>query len=196
LSEIGDLAMLKHDDGPSFGGGEASGQWFAAYTTPRHEKHAATMLTERGIETFLPLYRTARQWKKSCPVVLELPLFPTYVFVRIARNARGTVLGTPGVLSIVGSTKEPWPLPEFEIEALRQGIRTRKVEPHPYLKVGEKVRIKSGVMAGVEGILIRKKNEFRVVLSLDAIMQSVALEVDADDLEPAHDLAECLAETV
>jgi transcription antitermination factor NusG len=102
----------------------------------------------------------------------------------------------PGVISIVGSSKEPWPLPEFEIEALRQGMQTRQVEPHPYLKVGEKVRVKSGVMAGVEGILIRKKNEFRVVLSLDAIMQSVAVEVDADDLEPAHSLAECLAKAV
>ena len=176
--------------------GESSPQWFAAYTTPRHEKYVSEMLTERRVETFLPLYRSARQWKKSCPVVLELPLFPTYVFVRIARNARGAVLSMPGVISIVGSSKEPWPLPEFEIEALRQGMQTRQVEPHPYLKVGEKVRVKSGVMTGVEGILIRKKNEFRVVLSLDAIMQSVAVEVDADDLEPAHSLAECLAKAV
>jgi transcription antitermination factor NusG len=174
--------------------GESSPQWFAAYTTPRHEKYVSEMLTERRVETFLPLYRSARQWKKSCPVVLELPLFPTYVFVRIARNARGAVLSMPGVISIVGSSKEPWPLPECEIEALRQGMQTRKVEPHPYLKVGEKVRVKSGVMTGVEGILIRKKNEFRVVLSLDAIMQSVAVEVGADDLEPADSLAECHAE--
>ena len=183
MSECGDLAMLINNDGPSFAGENSSCQWFAAYTTPRHEKHAAEMLTERGIETFLPLYRIARQWKKSCPVVLELPLFPTYIFVRVPRQARGAVLRTPGVLSIVGSPKEAWALPDVEIEALRRGMQTRKVEPHPYLKVGEKVRVKSGVMAGVEGILIRKKNEFRVVLTLDAIMQSVSVEVDADDLE-------------
>jgi transcription antitermination factor NusG len=163
--------------------GESSPQWFAAYTTPRHEKHVSELLSERKIETFLPLYRTARQWKKSVPVVLELPLFPAYVFVRIAREARGAVLSMPGVHSIVGSSKEPWPLPEFEIEALRRGMQTRNVEPHPYLKVGERVRVKSGVMAGVEGILVRKKNEFRMVLSLDSIMQSVAIEVDANDLE-------------
>ena len=140
MSKCGEMAMLINNDGPSFAGGDSSREWFAAYTTPRHEKHAAEMLAERGIETFLPLYRTARQWKKSCPVVLDLPLFPTYVFVGVARQARGAVLGTPGVLSIVGSSKQPWPLPDFEIEALRRGMQTRKVEPHPYLKVGEKVR--------------------------------------------------------
>ena len=119
-------------------------------------------------------------------MVLELPLFPAYVFVRIAREARGAVLGMPGVLSIVGSAREPWPLPDFEIEALRSGLLERKIEPHPYLVVGERVRIKAGVMAGVEGILVRKKNDFRVVLSLDVIMRSVAVEVDADDVEPAN----------
>jgi transcription antitermination factor NusG len=148
------------------------------------------MLAQRQIETFLPLYRTTRQWKKSRPVILELPLFPTYVFVRIAREARGAVLGVPGALSIVGSGREPWPLPDLEIEALRSGLLERKIEPHPYLNVGERVRIKAGVMAGIEGVLVRKKNDFRVVLSLDAIMRSVAVEVDADDIEPVGTLTE------
>jgi transcription antitermination factor NusG len=154
------------------------------YTTPRHEKHVSELLTDRGIETFLPLYRTARQWQKRCPVILELPLFPAYVFVRITHGERCAVLGLPGVLSIVGSAREPWPLPEFEIEALRSGMHLRKVEPHPYLVVGERARIKAGPMAGMEGVLVRKKNSFRMVLTLDMIMQSVAVEVDADDLEP------------
>ena len=158
-------------------------QWFAAYTTPRHEKHVGEVLAERNIESFLPLYRTVRQWKKSSPVTLELPLFPCYLFVRINRAARGAVLSLPGVLSIVGSTKEPWPLPQLEVEALRLGAKLGKAEPHPYLRVGERVRIKSGLMAGVEGILVRKKNEFRFVLTLEAIMRSVAVEVDASELE-------------
>ena len=158
-------------------------QWFAAYTTPRHEKHVSEALAERDIETFLPLYKTVRQWKKSSPITLELPLFPCYVFVRISRQARGTVLGSPGVLSIVGSPKEPWPLPPSEIEALRLGAQMAKTEPHPYLKVGERVRVKTGSMAGVEGILLRKKNELRFVLTLEAIMRSVAIEVDANNLE-------------
>jgi transcription antitermination factor NusG len=159
-------------------------QWFAAYTTPRHEKHVSEVLGERNIETFLPLYRAVRQWKKSSPVMLELPLFPCYVFVRITRAARGAVLALPGVVSIVGSPKEPWPLPQLEVEALRLGAQLGKAEPHPYLKVGERVRIKAGLMVGVEGILVRKKNEFRFVLTLEAIMRSVAVEVDASELEP------------
>jgi len=164
---------------------DVSPRWFAIYTTARHEKHVSELLAERQIETFVPLYRTPRHWKKSRPVVLELPLFPTYVFARIERQARGVVLGTPGVLSIVGSSKESWALPDFEIDALRSGIRERRIEPHPYLIVGERVRIKAGAMADVEGVLVRKKNDLRVVLSLDTIMRSVAVEVDANDIEPS-----------
>jgi transcription antitermination factor NusG len=90
----------------------------------------------------------------------------------------------PGVLSIVGSGREPWPVPDPDIEAIRLGLQMGKIEPHPYLTAGERVRIKAGVMTGVEGVLVRKKNDFRVVLTLDAIMRSVAVEVDADDIEP------------
>jgi transcription antitermination factor NusG len=168
-------------------------QWYAVYTTPRHEKHVAQLLAERDIETCLPLYRTVRQWKKSCPILLELPLFPCYLFVRVRRSARGSVLSMPGVLSIVGSPKEPWPLPHFEIEALRIGAQMGKIQPHPYLKVGERVRVATGSMAGVEGILVRKKNQFRFVLTLDAIMRSVAVEVDANDLEPVDQPADLTA---
>ena len=190
MSEIGQQLNVENGRGAFCAEVETLQHWFAVYTTPRHEKHVSEILVDRQIETFLPLYRTNRQWQKSRPVVLELPLFPTYVFVRITRQARGAVLGTPGVLSIVGSSKEAWALPDFEIEALRAGLGERKIEPHPYLVVGERVRIKSGVMAGIEGVLVRKKNEFRVVLSLDTIMRSVAVEVDADDIEPASCFAE------
>jgi transcription antitermination factor NusG len=141
------------------------------------------ILAERHIETFLPLYKTSRQWKKSRPVVLELPLFPTYIFVRTAASSRGAILSIPGVIAVVGSSKEPWPLPDHEIEALRRGTQSLAIEPHTYLNIGERVRVKGGVMAGLEGILVRKKNSLRFVLSLDAIMQSVAVEVDAIDLE-------------
>jgi transcription antitermination factor NusG len=164
-------------------GSDSGPQWFAAYTTPRHEKHVSQLLTERNIESFLPLYQTVRQWKKSSPVTLELPLFPCYLFIHITRAKRGAVLGLPGVISIVGSPKEPWPLPNLEVEALRIGAKLGKTAPHPYLKVGERVRIKAGLMAGVEGILVRRKNEFRFVLTLEGIMRSVAVEVDAGELE-------------
>jgi transcription antitermination factor NusG len=184
LFEIAERSTSVESYGALCAGVDATARWFALYTTPRHEKHVSEMLAQRQIEAFLPLYRTTRRWKKSRPVVLDLPLFPTYVFVRIAREARGAVLGVPGVLSIVGSGREPWPLPDPEIEAIRLGLEMCKIEPHPYLAVGERVRIKAGVMTGVEGVLIRKKNDFRVVISLDAIMRSVAVEVDADDIEP------------
>ena len=185
MSEIREQEISIDNSGVLTASADTLPRWFAVYTTPRHEKHVSEILAERQIETFLPLYRANRQWKKSSPVVLDLPLFPTYVFVRIARQARGVVLGTPGVLSIVGSSKEAWPLPELEIDALRSGLLERKIEPHPYLVVGERVRIMAGVMAGVEGVLVRKKNDLRVVLSLDTIMRSVAVEVNADDIEPA-----------
>jgi transcription antitermination factor NusG len=190
LSEMCEQAIAAGNPGLLCDAEDSTPQWFAASTTPRHEKHVSKLLVERQIEAFLPLYRSAKQWKKSRPVVLELPLFPTYVFVRIARQARGAVLSLPGVHSIVGSSKDPWPIPDCEIEALRRGLQMHKVEPHPYLKVGERVRIKTGLMAGVQGILVRKKSEFRVVLTLDAIMRSVAVEVDADDLELIDSQAE------
>jgi len=164
---------------------EFSANWFAAYTNSHHEKRVATHFAERRIESFLPLYAALHRWKNRCEMNLELPLFPNYVFVRIDPRERGRVLEVPGVMSLVGFGRTLAPLPDFEIEALRSGLGKRKIEPHPYLVIGEPVRIKSGPMTGVEGVLVRKKNHFRVVLALELIMQSVAVEVDADDLEPA-----------
>jgi len=160
--------------------------WFAVYTNSHHEKRVALHLAEREIESFLPLYSTRHRWRNRCERTVELPLFPNYVFVRIASRERVRVLAVPGVLSLVGVGRTPAALPDFEIEALRCGVGRRKIEPHPYLVVGERVRIEAGPMTGMEGVLVRKKNNFRVVLALDAIMQSVAVEVDADDLEPAR----------
>jgi len=162
---------------------DPSTQWFAVYTTHHHEKRVSEHLLDREIETVLPLYKVNRQWKKSASVVLELPLFPCYLFVNISRAARGSVLGVPGVLSIVGSPNEPWPVHSCEIEALRLGTKMGTVEPHPYLKVGKRVRIKNGPMSGIEGILTRKKNGLRFVLTLEVIMRSVVVEVGANDIE-------------
>src|ERR1039458_334086 len=165
-------------------GVETPPRWVAVYTTPRHEKRVSEILAERQIETFLPLYRTTQRWKKRRPVELELPLFPTYVFVSIARDARGAVLGTPGVLSIVGSGREPWGVADSEIEALRNGLKDRRFQRHPYLTLGSRARVISGVLSGLEGIIVRIKNDLHIVLNLDQIMQSVAIEVDAGELEP------------
>jgi transcription antitermination factor NusG len=161
----------------------SAAQWFAVYTACRHEKRVSELLLEREIETVLPLYKISRQWKKRAAVVVELPLFPCYLFVNISRAARGKVLGVPGVLSIVGAPNEPWPLRAAEIEALRLGSKMEKVEPHPFLNVGERVRIRNGPMSGIEGILKRRKNGCRLVLTLEVIMRSVVLDVDANDIE-------------
>jgi transcription antitermination factor NusG len=158
-------------------------KWFAVYTTPRHEKAVAKHFEFRRIESFLPLYMEEHRWRNGCKVNVEQPLFPGYIFARIGRAGSTQVLSVPGVVLIVGSRREPTALPDFEIEALRSGLHLRKFEPHPYLVVGEKARIKSGSLAGMVGVLARKKNNLRVVLTLELIMRSVAVEVDADELE-------------
>ncbi|SRR6266700_6712284 len=168
---------------------ESTARWFALYTTPRHEKQVAAQLQEKLFETFLPLYRTVHAWKNRTRATLDLPLFPCYVFVRIAQSQRGSVLSVPGVLSFVGSRREAWPLPDFEIEKLRTGLGQLNAEPHPYLATGDRARIRSGPLSGVEGVLVQKKNGLRVVLTIEAIMRSIAIEVEMSNLERVRDEA-------
>ena len=165
-------------------GVDASPKWFAAYTVPRHEKAVVRQLDARHVESFLPLYSSARRWKNGCRVTIAQPLFPSYVFVRVERQDSIKVLQIPGVLSIVGAGREPSALPCAEIESLRAGLPQRQFEPHPYLAAGEKVRIIAGSFEGMVGILLRKKNDCRVVLTLDLIRQSVAVEIGVDEIEP------------
>ena len=167
--------------------------WFAVYTVPRHEKRVAEYFELRQIESYLPLYRARRRWRDGSNPELELPLFPGYIFVRIGSYQRVRVLEVPGVLSIVSAGREPLPLPDFEIESLRSGLHLRNPEPHPYLVIGERVRIQAGALAGIEGVLVRKKNNLRVVLTLDHITQSIAVEVDADEVEAIPRRSSCRA---
>ena len=159
-------------------------QWFAAYTTPRHEKAVLRHFEVRRLESFLPLYTSVRRWKNGCHVAVKQPLFPGYVFVHIQRRSAARVLQVPGVVSIVSSGREPSPLASDEIESLRAGLPQRYFEPHPYLTVGDRVRIVNGPLSGLAGVLVRKKNSMRVVLTLDLIMQSVAVEIGTDEIEP------------
>jgi len=164
-------------------------KWFAAYTSPRHEKRVRQHLEIRQIEHFLPLYRAHRKWSDGSRVTLDLPLFPSYIFVRIQRAQRVGVLEVPGVLAFVdGTGGEPASLPEAEIDALRSGISVRNAQPHPLLKVGQRARIRSGAFAGMTGIVVRMKYSYRIVLTLDSIIQSFAVEVDGEELEilPPH----------
>lgn len=159
--------------------------WFAVYTTPRHEKRIAQHLSTREIEHFVPLYRAQRRWNDGSRVTLELPLFPSYVFVRIPMARRSRVLDIPGVLYIVeGIGKEPAILPEADIDLLRRGLFQCNAEPHPYLTAGQRAVIRSGPLSGMQGIVVRTKGGCRVVLSLDLIRESIAVEVSSEDLEP------------
>ena len=159
-------------------------EWFAVYTTCRHEKRVAQHLSHRQIEHHLPLYRSERKWRDGSRVALDLPLFPCYIFVHIHRTARAQVLQVPGALAVVGGTGgEPAPLPDAAIQALMSGLEQERVEPSPLLTAGQRARIRSGAFAGMEGVVQRKKGGLRVVLTLQLIMQSIAVEVDETDLE-------------
>lgn len=162
----------------------SSARWFAAYTAPCREKRVFEHLAMRQVESFLPLYRSPRKWKNGCRVELERPLFPGYVFVRIRSAERIRVLEVPSVVSIVSRGRLPEPLEDDAIEILRTNLHLRQAEPHSYLVVGEKVSICAGPFAGLSGIVLRKRSSLRVVITLALLMQSIAVEVNTDDLDP------------
>jgi len=163
--------------------GNASPLWFAAYTHSCQEKRVAQHLSTRDIEFFLPVHRTISHWKNGLRVPIERPLFAGYIFVKMCRESKTRVLEVPGVHSIVGAGREPIPLPYDEMEALRRGVGLLNVEPHPFVKAGEKVLVRRGPLEGMTGIVLRQKNNVRVILSIDLIMKSISVEVATQDLE-------------
>jgi transcription antitermination factor NusG len=156
-------------DGPS---------WFAVHTRHQHEKVATHMLARKGFEVFLPLYTAVRNWSDRTREV-SLPLFPSYLFLRGGLDRRLSILTTPGVQSVVAFGGLPAVIPDAEIDAVRRTLaRSARVEPSPFLKCGDWVRVKCGPLEGIEGILVRTKNQYRLVLSVELVQQSVAVEVD------------------
>jgi transcription antitermination factor NusG len=179
---------LPEGEGPASAGAKAAPQedasWWAVYTRHQHEKAVAEMFELKGLEVFLPLYESLRRWKDR-KKLLSLPLFPCYVFVRGSLNRRLQVVSTPGVHMILSHGERAAVIPEEEIEAIRRSVEgSYRVEPHPFLKCGERVRVTRGSLEGVEGILVRKKSLYRLVLSVNMLAQSVAVEIDASDVEP------------
>ena len=156
--------------------------WYAVQLAVNQEKQAARRLQERGIESFLPLYQEVRR-RTDRKVVLQLPLFPGYVFVRIALLDRLKVLETPRVVRLVGFGPTPLALPDCDIDALRAGLATRQAMPHLYLQVGRRVRVVAGPFEGMQGILVRRKSSLRVVVSIEAILSSFTVEVDDSEIE-------------
>lgn len=164
-------------------------KWYAVYTCARHEKRVADQLEHKSIETFLPLYETVRRWKDRRKH-LELPLFPGYVFVRLALKDRLQVLEIPSVVRLVGFNGRPSSLPDLEMEALRNSLSRRlPLEPHPYLNTGVRVLVRSGPLQGLEGVLIRRRKRLRFVVSLHLIARSVTAEIDEADLQPIGGVA-------
>jgi transcriptional antiterminator NusG len=157
-------------------------RWYVAQTRSRHEKSVSTQLTERGIEHFLPLYEAVSRWKDR-RVRLQLPLFASYIFVHIPLRERLRALEIPGIVRLVGFGGLPIQIPVDEMEAMRDGLSYKlRVEPHPFLNFGKRVRIRKGPLEGLEGILLHTKGRYRVVLSVDAIQRSIVVDIDATDI--------------
>jgi transcription elongation factor/antiterminator RfaH len=157
-------------------------RWYVIHTRSRHEKRVNEQLQVKQVEVFLPLYRSKRNWNGRSAVV-DLPLFPGYVFVRIPLAERLSVLSLGGVAGLVSFQGAPVPLPDLELERMRTCLSWAAAEPVPYFRPGNRVRIVEGALAGLEGVILRQNGQARFVLSIDLILRSVAVNVDARDLE-------------
>jgi transcription antitermination factor NusG len=161
-------------------------RWYAAYTISNHEKRVAARLEARSLQHFLPLYKSISKWKDRRALV-HRPLFPGYVFVRLPNDSFLSVVEVPGVVRLVGFGGGPYQVPMQEIELLRAGLADGlDIQPHPLVKVGTRVRVCEGPLAGLEGILLRHNNSHRVILTVPVIERSAVVEVDARAIEYAH----------
>jgi transcription antitermination factor NusG len=158
--------------------------WYAVHVRGQHEKRVAEALTGKGYECLLPSYRERRKWSDRTKV-LDLPLFPGYVFSRFDVDMRLPILTIPGVIGIVGVGKTPEPLDPLEIEQIRKVASVgHPAQPWPFLKVGQRVRITAGALTGVEGILAQRRGETRVVLSVSLLQKAISVQVDSDAVRP------------
>jgi transcription antitermination factor NusG len=163
--------------------GNAQPDWFAAYTMSRHEKRIAAHCERIGIEQFLPLYISQRSWKNRTTVDLQMPLFPNYIFVRLSPQDHGPLMRLPGLLTLVGNASGPVAIPDGDMELLRRIIQCKTIEPHPFMTKGDKVRVMTGPLAGLIGVVLKKGNGLRFIVTLDVIGKSVSLHIDGSALE-------------
>ena len=161
--------------------------WYALHTRSRHEKRIAERLGAQALETFLPVHRAKHVWKNGVHAEVDLPMFPCYLFARASSQNRVRLLHQPGVLGFAPSTSRPTLISDDEISVLRVAINSLNAEPHTNLRNGDEVRIVAGPLAGMEGILTRRKQQYRVVLSIEAIMRSIVVEVSEFEIEPKGD---------
>ncbi|HSR66805.1 MAG TPA: UpxY family transcription antiterminator [Acidobacteriota bacterium] len=159
-------------------------RWYAVHTRPRHEKVVAEQLCFKNIECFLPLREVLSKWKDRRKRV-QFPLFPGYLFVHASLpSSRLDIIKVDSVVQILGFQGKPEPVPENQIDAVKRLVYSElPYDPYPDLAQGDRVRIVSGPLRGLEGVLVEKKNRFRFVLNVDLIRQSVACEIAAADVE-------------
>jgi transcription antitermination factor NusG len=163
--------------------GDINAAWYAVHTRHQHEKNVARVLANKGFEAFLPLYTAVHRWKDRDKQLI-LPLFPCYVFLRSPLERWQPILTTPGVHSVLGFGGQHSMIPSWEIESIRRMVGSPlKAEPHPYLKCGDRIRVRAGALQGLEGILVRKKNIWKLLVSVEMLQRSVAVEVDASMVE-------------
>ena len=161
--------------------------WYGLHTRPRHEKIVAHRLEERGVTTFLPLVTEVHRWSDRKKTV-ELPLFSCYVFARFTPNRadRLRIMRVDGVFGLVGTRGEGTAIPDEQIDAVRSLVETQlRWSSHPFLKIGQRVRIRSGALNGLEGILVSRNGDRTLVISIDAIQRSLAIRVEGYEVEPA-----------
>jgi len=163
-------------------------RWFALSVRHQHEQQIGQLLKCKGWETLVPTYRTRRTWSDRTKE-LELPLFSGYVFCQFEAAEKLQVLNTPGISKIVGFAGAPAPVEESEIEELRRVVASGlPVHPWPYLKPGDKVRIERGPLRGVEGTLLRDKDGLRLIVGIELLQRSVAVELDPDTISPIRSM--------
>jgi transcription antitermination factor NusG len=160
--------------------------WYAIYVRPRHEFQVFGRLAKTGVEAFLPTVERLSKWKDRKKLI-EFPLFPGYLFVHINKDSKDrlAILKTKGVVRFLGvSPNKPATIPDEQIDSLKRLVESKEaLEPYPYLKEGERVRIKGGPLAGIEGMLVKKIRQHLLILSVDVLQQGVSLEIDASDVE-------------
>lgn len=158
-------------------------RWYALFTRHQHEKSVALALSNKSHEVYLPLYRSVRHWQDRAKQ-LWFPLFPCYVFIREGMDRQLQILTTPGIINIVGCAGRPAIIPQTQLDAVRQITESRlAVETHPYLQSGDRVKVKAGPLMGLEGILVRKKGVARLVVSMEMLGRSAAVEIDVLNVE-------------
>ncbi len=178
--------MDSMENGMEKNGPELVRHWHALYTRHQHEKSVAQALTNKGQDVFLPLVRVVHRWQDRSKQVY-LPLFPCYVFIRGGFDRPIQILSTPGLISVVTCAGRPAIIHPGQIDAVGQLIaNTLQVESHPFLQCGDRVRVIAGPLLGIEGLLVRKKNSFRLVVSVEILARSAAVEIDVSCIESCN----------